>query len=171
MKNLLTQIVRAILLIFLQVFILSQIEIGWGIHIMIYPIFVLLLPFDFKPILVLLTAFAFGMAIDSMLNTGGLHASSLLTMALLRFAVFKYFSPREGYEGIHSGTIYEMGSGWFLKTYIILLCIHHFWFFTFEQFSFNDPLYLIQKMVLSLPISYLCSLLYQFIFVKRLATR
>ena len=171
MKNLLTQIVRAILLIFLQVFILSQIEIGWGIHIMIYPIFVLLLPFDLKPIFVLLISFLFGMAIDSMLNTGGLHTSSLLTMSLFRFGIFKLFSPRDGYEGFHSGTIYEMGSGWFLKTFILLLVVHHVWFFVFEQFTFNDPLYLAQKIVLSLPISYLFSILYQFIFVKRIATR
>ncbi len=171
MKNLLTQIVRAILLIFIQVFILSQIEIGWGIHIMIYPIFILLLPFDFKPILVLLIAFVFGMIIDSLSNTGGLQTSSLLALALFRYPIFKYNSPRDGYDGIYSGTIYEMGGSWFLKTSVILLLIQHVWFFVLESFSSNDFLYTLQKIVLSLPISYLFCLLYQFIFVKRITNR
>ena len=171
MKNLLTQFIRAILLIFLQVFILSQIEIGWGIHIMLYPIFILLLPFDLKPIFVLLLAFVFGMVIDSLSNTAGLHTSSLLTMALFRFSIFKVFSTRDGYDGIYSGTVYEMGSAWFFKTSTILLAIQHIWFFAFEQFSFNEVLYLFQKIILSLPISYFFCLLYQYIFVKKLAVR
>ncbi len=167
MKNLIIQIIRLFLIIFLQVFILSQIEIGQGIHIMIYPLFILLLPFDLKPILVLLIAFVMGIVIDSLSNTGGLHASSLLTMALFRPVVYKMFSPRDGYEGIYSGTMYEMGKIWFLKVSIILLTIHHIWFFMFEQFSVNSLIYLIQKIVLSLPISYFGCLLYQMIFVKR----
>lgn len=165
------QIIRFILIIFLQVFILSQIEIGQGIHIMIYPLFILLLPFDLKPIAVLLLAFIMGIVIDSLSNTGGLHASSLLTMALFRPLIFKLFGPRDGYEGFFSGTIYEMGKVWFFKVGILLLLIHHTWFFMFEQFSMNSILYVFQKIILSLPISYFGCLLYQLIFVKRTQIR
>ena len=90
--NLVTKhIIRFIILWILQVLIFNQLEFGFGIHMMIYPLFIMLLPFDLGILSLLLYAFLLGLSIDIFSNTYGLHASSLLMMAYFRPIIFNFF--------------------------------------------------------------------------------
>jgi hypothetical protein len=85
----------------------------------------------------------------------------------LRPIIFKMFSPREGYDKLKEGNIYEMGSRWFIYVFGILLTIHHLWFFTLEIFRLDDLLFIFQKTLLSVPLSFLLCLLIQATFVSK----
>lgn len=167
MRNIFVQSIRFIFFVAAQALIFNQLEIGFGIHIMIYPLFIMLLPFETGIIPMLLLAFFMGLGIDSLSNTYGLHASALVVIAYIRPLIFKAFSPRDGYEGNKEGSIFEMGQRWFLLVFGSLLLIHNFWFFMLEIFKFNELGYVFKKLILSAPISMLFCILFQYLFIKR----
>ena len=159
--------IRFVFLAILQALVLNQIEIGLGIQIMAYPIFVFLLPFEISTLLMLFLAFAMGLIIDSISNTYGLHASSLVLFAYFRPIIFKMFAPREGYDPLKESNIFEMGPKWFIYVFGILLVRHHFWFFLLEMFRLDAMLFILQKTVLSVPISFLFVYLLQMLFIRK----
>jgi hypothetical protein len=113
----------------MQVLIFNQLEFGFGIHLMIYPLFIMLLPFDIGIFPMLLLAFGLGISIDAFSDTFGLHASSLVMMAYFRPIIFKAFSQREGYDPLKEPSLFDMGTRWFVLVYGYLLLIHHSGFF------------------------------------------
>lgn len=167
MKNILKHIFRFAFFVVAQTLVFNQFEIGYGIHPMIYPLFIVLLPFEIGTISMMFLAFAMGICIDALSNTYGLHTSSLVFIAYIRPLVFKAFGPRDGYDPLKEGSIFEMGQKWFFLSFGTLLVLHHFWFFTIEIFKFNEFFYILKKLILSAPLSYLFCLLYQYIFLKR----
>ncbi len=167
MRTIVIQSLRFLFFVFAQVLIFNQIEIGWGIQPMIYPLFILLLPFETSIIPMMLLAFGMGISIDAMSNTYGLHTSSLVLFAYLRPVIFKVFSPRDGYDTLKESNVFQMGHRWFLYVFGTLLLIHHFWFFMIEIFKFNEMAYVIQKLILSSILSYIFCILFQLIFIKR----
>lgn len=166
MNILLANSIRFVLFVLIQALILNNLEIGWGLYIMIYPLFIIMLPFQMKPVPLMLLSFLLGIVVDSFSNTYGLHASSAVLMAFFRPTIYKWLSPREGYENIESVNVYTMGGKWFLVAYGSLLFIHHAWFFMIESFKLNEIGWILLKLVISVPASFLTSLLIQFIFVS-----
>ena len=160
-------ILRFILFFLVQVLVLNQIEIGMGIQIMIYPLFILLLPVETGVFSLMFIAFGLGLFIDAMSNTYGLHTSSLLAFAYFRPVIFKLFAPRDGYDILLETNIFNMGRGWFFKTFGILLLVHHFWFFMLEMFKLNEILYVLQKTGLSVVISFMICILLQYLFLSK----
>lgn len=167
MRSVVTHSLRFVLLILLQVLVFNQLEIGFGIHVMVYPLFIMLLPFEISIVFMLFLAFGMGMIIDSISNTYGLHTSALLLVAYVRPVIFNLLSPREGYDNLKEANVFEMGQRWFILAFGSLLLIHHFWFFLIEVFKINDFFFTLRKLVLSAPISYVFCILLQFIFIKR----
>lgn len=167
MKLIITQLIRFILFILAQTWVFNQLEIGFGIQVMVYPLFLMLLPFETSVFVLLILAFAMGLSIDSLSNTYGLHTSSLLLVAYMRPIIFGIFSPREGYDSLKESSVFEMGQRWFVSVFGLLLIIHHLWFFTIEMFKMNELLFVLQKTLLSVPISFLLCILLQVIFVTK----
>jgi len=167
MNLLITHGLRFIVFLLAQVLVLNQIEIGLGIQLMIYPLFILLLPVELKTITLMLTAFVFGLFIDAFSNTYGLHTSALLIFAYMRPFVFKLFAPRDGYDILLETNVFNMGYRWYLKTFGLLLLLHHFWFFIFEMFKLNELVFVIQKTFISVPFSLLLCLFLQYLFIKK----
>jgi hypothetical protein len=167
MKLIITQFLRFILFIIAQTLVFNNLEIGFGVQIMVYPLFLMLLPFDTSIVVLLLLAFVMGISIDAISDTYGLHTSSLLLVAYLRPIIFGVFSPREGYDSIKESTIFEMGQRWFISVFGLLLLIHHFWFFILEMFKMSEFLFILQKTILSVPLSFLLCILLQIVFVTK----
>jgi hypothetical protein len=163
--------IRFLVLVILQSLILNQLEIGFGIQFMAYPLFILLLPFEISTIYLLSLAFCMGVIIDVISNTYGLHTSSLLLFAYIRPFIFKKFSSREGYDNLKIPSINDMGSRWFTFVYGTLLLLHHLWFFTLEMFRIDNLLFILQKTLLSLPFSFLVSILVQSLLVSKTKER
>ena len=158
---------RFALFLIIQVIVLNQVELGAGTLLMIYPLFVMLLPVEINVFLLLFLAFALGISIDAMSNTYGMHASALVLMAYFRPIIFKAFAPRDGYEIDVEVNVHNMGYRWFFRTFGILLLIHHFWFFLIELMRFDEILYVFKKTALSFPVSFGLCLLIQFLIIRR----
>lgn len=167
MGRILLHSIRFTLFLLVQVVILNNFELGWGIYPMLYPLFIILLPLELGAIPLMIVSFALGLAIDSFSNTYGLHASASLAFAYFRPLIFKLFAPRDGYESDMEGNIYEMGPRWFIFTFGSLLLIHHTWYFLIEHFKLNELLFVLRKIALSVTLSFMLSWLIQLIFVSR----
>ena len=167
MNLFITHSLRFIIFLLAQVLVLNQIEIGLGIQLIIYPLFILLLPVELKTIPLMLIAFVFGLFIDAFSNTYGLHTSALLIFAYMRPLIFKLFAPRDGYDILLEANVFNMGYRWYFKTFGILLLLHHFWFFMFEMFKLNELVFVIQKTFISVPFAILLCLFLQYLFIKK----
>ena len=77
-------IIRLLVVVLLQVFIINNIEISSMINPYFYVIFILLLPFETPGWILLMSAFSLGLVVDLFMNTPGLHAASCVFMAFLR---------------------------------------------------------------------------------------
>ena len=161
MNNLTKNIIRFIVFAVLQTLIFNQLEIGYGFHLMIHPLFIMLLPFEMGVISLMGLAFLMGIIIDIFSNTYGLNTSALVLMAYLRPIVFKFYGPREGYDPLKEPTSQDMGSNWFTVVYSILLGLHTFWFFLLEIFEIGRLGFILQKTMLSGGLSFLLALLIQ----------
>jgi len=158
---------RFLFFLFAQVLVFNQIEIGFGLQLMIYPLFILLLPVEMGVVTLMVAAFVLGILIDAMSNTYGLHASSLLIVAYMRPMIFKLFAPRDGYDALVETNIFTMGTAWFLKVFGILIVVHHLWFFMLEMFKMNEIVFVLQKTFISAPISFLICILLQYLFIQK----
>jgi len=167
MNQVVKNILRFLALMAFQVLVLNQIEIGFGIQLMAYPLFILLLPVEMGILVLLLLAFSLGMVIDAMSNTYGLHTSALLVFAYFRPLLFKISAPRDGYDPLLETNLHSMGYKWFFKTFGILLLIHHFWFFLLEVFKLNEIIFVFQKTAFSVTMSFLLCLLLQYLFMNK----
>lgn len=167
MNNFTKNSIRFVVFVLLQVLIFNQLEIGYGFHLMIYPLFIMLLPFELGVISLMGLAFLSGIIIDIFSNTYGLHASSLVMMAYFRPIIFKFYGPREGYDPLKEPSVFDMGNRWFTLVFGSLLLIHHFWFFLIESFEFNQFLFVLQKTTFSVVTSFLICLLLQSFLIKK----
>lgn len=159
--------IRFIVLVLLQAFVFNQIEIGFGIHLMVQPLFIMLLPFETGVISLMILGFTLGLILDIFSNTYGLQASSLLLMAYMRPVIFKFYGPREGYDPLKEPSIFDMGNRWFLFVFGYLILIHHFWYFLIEIFRFDQFLLILQKTIFSGIASYLLCIVLQTFLIKK----
>jgi rod shape-determining protein MreD len=135
MSLFLHNILRFILLVLVQVFVLNNIRLLGFINPYIYVLFILLLPVKFSRGLSVIIAFILGLIIDAFSNTLGMHAFSAVLIAFLRNPVIKIFtSIEEGANPVPS--FYTFGVAAFIKYITILVLIHHTTFFFLEIFTF-----------------------------------
>lgn len=159
--------IRFVVIILLQTLVFNQIEIGFGIHLMVQPLFIMLLPFETSVFTLMTLGFTLGLIIDVFSNTYGLNASSLLLMSYLRPIIFKFYGPKEGYDPLKEPSIFDMGGRWFLLVFGVLILLHHFWFFFIEIFRLDQFLLILQKTILSVIISYLLCIILQTFLIKK----
>lgn len=135
-----------------QIFFINQIDLGSAspyFYPLFYSIFILFLPLSISPILLIVFAFGEGLVIDAFMNTGGLHTSALILLAILRPPVLKLVSPREDYDATKPIGIQTFGFRRFSLLILILSMIQHIWFFSIEYFKFSELHIILSKAVLS----------------------
>ena len=83
--------IRFFLLWVIQVFILKQVIWGWDgivyLQVFLYPLFILLLPFNTPRSLTVFLGFVLGLAIDWLYESPGLHAGALVFTAYMRAVI------------------------------------------------------------------------------------
>lgn len=131
-------VIRFILVLLLQVFILNNINLfGWAAP-MVYPFLIILLPIGVPVSIVLLSAFFAGYTVDFWSNGGAIHAASLVGMAFLRKPLLRQLMPQSGYEKDELPTFVNQGIGWFFIYSGILLGCHHLFYFILEAYTFHN---------------------------------
>ncbi len=167
MTSLSKHILRMVIFILAQGLIFGQLEFGFGIHPMVYPLFILMLPFDTRPVVLMLLAFLTGIGVDFFMNTFGLHTSAAVLVAYLRPELFRLFSPRDGYDSLREPTMGEWGVKWFFQVTGSAIIIHHIWFFLLEYFKWSAFPKIIQSSVLSAVVTFIIFIVIQVLFFKK----
>lgn len=159
---------RLVLLWAMQVFILKSIALGWKgnvyLYVVLYPLFIILLPLRTPRALSLILAFILGLAIDVFYDSPGLHAGASVFTAYLRPFVLGWLEPREGYNVNHSPTKARLGFDWFWRYAAIMLAAHLFFYFSLMEFSPVYFLSILLKTLFSFATSYVFLLMVVFIF-------
>ena len=133
-------IARFVLLVFLQLFVLNNIQFSGFVNPYLYVLFILLLPFEVSGWFMLILAFILGLVIDVASATIGYHTIATVFMAYVRFHLLRFIAPRDGYEPGMSPALQSLGLSWFFKYASILTLAHHLILFWVESFRFGDLL-------------------------------
>lgn len=140
MNSLITRnIIRTIFVLFIQLVLLKRINLTFGdfnyVHLTIYPLIILLLPYSMPRPLVIVSAFFLGLFVDIFYDSPGVHAGACTFVAFFRHYFLEFISPRDGYKKA-ALTSYVYGVGWFLSYAAMLLFVHLLVLYSFEAFSF-----------------------------------
>lgn len=167
MINLVIQyFLRFILLIFVQILVLNNIQLYGLINPYIYIMFIITLPFETPKLLVLTLGFILGIIIDTFSNTLGMHAAATVLIAFSRPYILKVLSPRDGYEAGTFPSVKNFGLSWFLRYTIIITLIHHFLLFYIEMFRLSDFFITFARVIISSIFTILLIILSQYLFKK-----
>lgn len=167
MPSFIVHISRFFIILLAQGLIFGQLEFGIGIHPMIYPLFILMLPFDTRPIVLMVLAFIMGIGVDFFMNTFGLHASAAVLIAYIRPELYRLFAPRDGYDTLMQPTAESLGYKWFVYVGGISIFMHHLWFFFLEYFKWSEFFTILRNSLLSGVTTLILLVLIQIIFFKK----
>ena len=169
MSNLVKNIVRFILFILVQVFVLNQIPpLHHLINPYIYFLFILWLPFKIGRKTLMFLALATGLALDYFTKTPGLHAAPCILIAYLRPFLINLLITQEGTEANYEEpSIKSMGFAAYFMYVSVLTLIHHAFLFLLEALQFAGILYFLEKTLLSVAISLFLILITELLFVRK----
>lgn len=163
-----TNIIRFIAFVLIQVLILKDINIGGQsfnyIHIIIYPLFLILLPLRTPHSVLVLLGFLLGIFIDAFYHSYGIHASACVFIGYIRPYVLALFSPKGGYNPNYSPTSHRFGFNWFLGYAGTMLFLHLFFYFSVDAFTFYYIGEIAIRTISSFIVSLVIILIYQLIF-------
>ena len=155
-----------ILIVLIQGLVVNNIQFNEYLNPMVYPIMIMMLPFELSAIITMAVALLLGLSVDAFSNTFGLHASAALFIGYLRPTIMKYIRPKEGYDSGLIPSIQDMGVLWFLSYAGVIIFAHHLWFFSFEILRFDLFFLILGKTFFSLFFSVGLIVLFQYIFYK-----
>jgi hypothetical protein len=169
MSTLLKNIIRFVLFILFQVFILNEVP---PLHQFIVPylyfLFILWLPFNINRFFLLVLSFVFGLTLDYFTGTPGLHAAPCVLIAYFRPFLLNLLIPQETTEQsyIEPG---PKSMGWApYGLYIgVLTFLHHFYLVLIEWLQFGDFIYFIGKVLGTTAISLLMIFITELLFTRK----
>ena len=124
-------------LLLLQILVFNNILFFGFINPYVYIVFVFLYPLKEERISFLFYSFLLGIIIDFFSDSGGIHAFSILCIAYLRLFFVKLYFRKVAADY----AFFKLKSESFGKTFncvVTLTIIHHFIYFSFANFSFNN---------------------------------
>ena len=166
MSSLLKNIIRFVLFILFQEYILNEIPpLHQFVVPYIYFLFILWLPFSINRFWLLVISFLFGLALDSFTGTYGLHAAPCVLIAYVRPFLLNLLIPQETTEQSYV----EPGSksmGWapYALYAGIMSFIHHFYLVLIEWLQFGNFIYFLGKVAGTTAISLLMILIAEMLF-------
>ena len=166
MSTLLKNIVRYVLFIVFQVYILNQVP---PLHRFIVPyvyfLYILWLPFRINRFWLLVISFVFGLSLDFFTGTYGLHAAPCVLIAYLRPFLLNLLIPQETTEQSYIEPGHKsMGWAPYVLYIGVLSFIHHFYLVLIEWLQFGDFMYFLGKVGGTTAISILLILLAEMLF-------
>jgi rod shape-determining protein MreD len=169
MSSLVKNIIRFIIFILLQVFVLDRIHLHQMVTPYLYFLFILWLPFKMQRSWIMLLGFLLGFTLDSFRHQPGFHAAACVLIAYVRPFLINMLIRQEVTE-----TNYEepsmMSLGGFLP-YLIYIgffaFLHNAWLFLLEAWQFGNFWYFLVKTVLSTAVCLLLIIITDLVVVRK----
>jgi rod shape-determining protein MreD len=166
LSEIISIVIRFVLLILLQVVVLNNIQLSGFINPFAYILFIMLLPVKISKLLLLVLSFITGITLDAFSDTMGMHAAASVFIGFCRPAVLNILAPREGYEAETTPSIINLGFKWFLVYASIMIVLHHTFLFYLEAFRFSEFFFTFFRMLASSLVTLFVVLILQFLFGK-----
>jgi len=169
MSTLVKHILRFILFILVQVYVLDNIHLHQMATPYIYFLFILWLPFNTKRTPLLLIAFLLGFTLDSFRHNYGFHTAACVLIAYIRPYLVNLLIPQEGADANYDEPSFKSMGG--IVPYLIftgvLTFAHHAWLFLLEAWQFGNIWYFLIKTLLSTVLSLLLIIITELLFVRK----
>ena len=136
-KKIIINLIRFVVLVFMQVFLLKNITLYNLSTPYLYILFILLLPFETPNVVLFALAFILGITIDAFYDTPGLHAAACVLLAFVRILFISITVQKDGFDNEPEPTLGIMGFRWFFTYALILTLFHHFFLFNLEAFNLS----------------------------------
>lgn len=133
----------------------------------IYVAFILLLPIETNPLVLMLTAFGLGLLIDIFYDHQGMHAAATVAIAYVRNYWLNAITPQGGYDAGAIPTLANNGFTWFLTYTIPLITLHHMILFFIDAGGFSLIGITLIKSLSSVLFTVMVLLLHQYVFYQR----
>ena len=153
-------LLRLVLLLLAQILIFSNVNYSSFINPYVFPLFILLLPFETPRWLLMLVGFSSGLLLDYFLGSTGMHAAACLLIGYLRPFLINIITPK-GTEFEISPNIFAQGITWFIVYLGITMFIYLTLYFFVEAATFLNFFFMLLKIFLSV----LCSVFFMLIFL------
>src|ERR1017187_2200038 len=169
MSELLKNIIRFVLFLFVQVFVLFKVP---PLHRFIVPylyfLFILWLPFNLPRFWLTAIGFIYGLTLDYFTSTPGLHAAACTLIAYVRPFIINLLISQEGTDKNYASPS-AISMGWApYATYVLVLTLLHNAFLVYlEWMSFGSFLFFAGKVIATTGISLLLILLTELLFFRK----
>lgn len=169
MNLLVKNIIRFILFMLFQVYVLDKVRLHQMVTPYIYFTFILWLPFNMSRSAQMLIAFLVGFTMDSFRHHPGFHAAACVMIAYFRPFLINLLIPQEGADSNYEEPSVRSLGG--VLPYLIyagvLSFLHNTWLFLLEAWQFGNVWYFLMKTLLSTFISVLLIILTELIFTRK----
>lgn len=139
----------ALAIMALQIFLIDELSIAMWLRPMIFPLVVILLQMEWRPIWVLLISTLVGVTMDLALGGAGLYTATIVPLAMIRRWIMYITTKRSIEQGDQTSLLSRLSSRQLIAYTAVMLAIHHTMFFIAEALSFAHPLQLIMTIVCS----------------------
>ncbi|MBV4357987.1 rod shape-determining protein MreD [Pinibacter aurantiacus] len=165
----LKNIIRFVLFILVQVFVLHKVP---PLHEYVVPyvyfLYVLWLPFKTSRAALMFVAFLFGLTLDYFLKCPGLHAAACVLIAYIRPFLINILISQEGADTNYSSpSITSMGWAPYATYVVILTLIHNIYLVLLEWLQFGNFLYFLGKILATTAMSLLLIIIAELLFNRK----
>jgi rod shape-determining protein MreD len=148
--------------------VIDKLPLGTYIRPELYTIFILLLPFNYPAIAMLVWAFALGLCID-LFSTDviGLHATALLLLAYIRPRLLRLVSSKDDLGSIAIPSYHTLGLWTFILYSLLSIAIYNTALFALDTFGFYNFSHMLVRILFSTLVTTLFIILIQFAFISK----
>jgi len=166
-RSLIFSFIFLIVSLLVQVIIFRQLVLFNTTYCFVYVTFILLQPYDTRPVILMLMAFILGIAVDVFYDSLGLHSMSLVCIAYLRKPWLNLIVISGGHEKKIDLQARTKDIFWFIVYAIPLIFIHHFILFFTEVGGFGLFWFTLLKATTSAVFTMTTVLIISFLFIKK----
>ena len=159
-------LLRLVLLLLAQILVFSNVNYSSFVNPYVFPLFILLLPFETPRWLLMLIGFSSGLLLDYFLGSIGMHAAACLLIGYLRPFLINVITPK-GTEFEISPNIFAQGTTWFIVYLGFTMFIYLSVYFFVEAATFLNFFFLLLKIFLSVLCSVFFMLCFLFLFSSK----
>jgi hypothetical protein len=160
-------IISFFIFLFYQVLILQNVVLFNTAFCFLYVLYLLLLPVETNPLLLMGIGFAMGFVVDLFYESIGLHAFACVMLMYVRNYWLNQITPQGGYD---SGSVPSMALStvqWFVIYIAPMIFLHHALLFFIEAGGFGMFWFTLWKVITSTFFTTLVILIAQFLFPSR----
>jgi hypothetical protein len=163
-RNIPYQVFSFVIYILVQVLLVRNLVLFDTAFCFVYVAFILLLPIEAGPLLLMFLGLFTGLAIDIFYDSLGIHAAACVLTAYLRTHWIGLLTPRGGYDQGMAISVRSMGLEWFATYSFFLVFLHHLALFFLEAGGTQWFFFTLGKVFFSSLFTFILIVIFQYLF-------